>query len=52
MKIELNDVNDRWREYIEELYDRSGKPTEEDLEIVRNTLEDNFSSNITSELPL
>ena len=33
LKTEINDVKLRWKEYVEELYDKSGKPLEEDFRL-------------------
>jgi hypothetical protein len=33
LKTELSDVKERWREYVEDLYDKTGKPVEGDFEL-------------------
>ena len=33
LKTEMSDVKDRWKEYVEELYDKTGKPAEEDFKL-------------------
>jgi len=33
LKTEMNEVKERWKEYIEELYDKDGKPVEGDFEL-------------------
>jgi hypothetical protein len=32
LKTELNEVKERWREYVEDLYDKTGKPVKEDFD--------------------
>jgi hypothetical protein len=33
LKTEMSEVKERWKEYVEELYDKAGKPAEEDFEL-------------------
>jgi endonuclease/exonuclease/phosphatase family metal-dependent hydrolase len=33
LKTELNEVKERWREYVEDLYDKTGKPFKEDFDL-------------------
>jgi hypothetical protein len=33
LKTELNEVKERWREYVEDLYDKTGKPVKEDFDL-------------------
>src|SRR5688572_8999728 len=38
LKTEVKDVKERWKEYVEELYDKYGKPLEEDFEVENESM--------------
>ena len=33
LKTEMSEVKERWKEYVEELYDKAGKPAEKDFKL-------------------
>jgi Reverse transcriptase (RNA-dependent DNA polymerase) len=41
LKTELNEVKERWREYVEDLYDKAGKPVEGDFELEEENMVEN-----------
>jgi endonuclease/exonuclease/phosphatase family metal-dependent hydrolase len=41
LKTELNEVKERWREYVEDLYDKTGKPVKEDFDLEEETVVEN-----------
>ena len=41
LKTELSEVKERWREYVEDLYDKAGKPVEGDFELEEENMVEN-----------
>ena len=41
LKTEVKDVKERWKEYVEELYDKNGKPLKNDFELEEENIVEN-----------